>query len=146
MKLVKTILLTLVLFSFSNAPVLLAENLAKGDGVFIHISSGFDNPHKVLMALTLALKMADDHDVLIFMDVKAPEVVLNSSKSIEMNKFEHSKILINKLVEKGVKIAVCPTCLEVLNRSQFDLMKGISIAEKENFFNFTNGRIISFSY
>jgi predicted peroxiredoxin len=146
MKLVKTLLLMLVLFSFSNMSVLHANALAKGDGVFIHISSGFDNPHKVLMALTLALKMADDHDVFIYMDIKAPEVVLNSAKSIEMNKFEHSKILINKLVEKGVKIAVCTTCLEVLNRSQYDLMKGISIAEKESFFNFTSGRIVSFSY
>ena len=146
MKLVKTILLTLVLFSFSNVSVMHAETLAKGDGVFIHISSGFDNPHRVVMALTLALKMADDHDVFIFMDVKAPEVVLNSAKSIELNKFDPSKILISKLVEKGVKIGVCLTCLEVLNRSQFDLMKGISIAEKENFFNFTSGRIVSFSY
>lgn len=116
------------------------------DGVFIHVSSGLDNPHKVLMALTMGLKMADDRDVYFYMDVNAVNVVLNSSKSLEMPKFEPSKILIDKILGKGVKIAVCSTCLEVANKSQYDLMKGITIANKDDFFNFTQGRILTLDY
>jgi len=133
-----------MLLTFNNS--FAGENSSNRDGVFIHISSGFDNPHKVVMALTLALKMAEDYNVFVFLDINAPEVVLTNSKSIEMKKFEHSKILITKLLEKNVKIAVCPMCLEVLNKTQFDLMRGIELAEKEKFFNFTNGRILSLSY
>lgn len=116
------------------------------DGVFIHISSGLENPQKVLMGLTIALKMADDRDVYVYMDINAVNVVLNSSKSLEMNKFESSKILIDKILNKGVKIAVCPTCLEVANKTQYDLMKGIKLANKEDFFNFTQGRILTLGY
>jgi predicted peroxiredoxin len=116
------------------------------DGVFIHVSSGLENPHKVLMALTMGLRMAADHDVYIYMDVNAVNVVLNNSKSLEMPKFEPSKILIDKILAKGVKISVCPTCLEVANKSQYDLMKGIIIANKDDFFDFTQGRILTLDY
>ncbi len=116
------------------------------DGVFIHISSGIENPHKVLMALSMALKMSADKDVYVYLDINAVNIVLNNSKSLEMPKFESSKIIIDKLIEKGVKVAVCPTCLEVANKTQFDLMKGIVLANKDDFFNFTQGRILSLSY
>jgi predicted peroxiredoxin len=116
------------------------------DGMFIHISSGQENPQKVLMALTMALKMADDHDVYVYMDINAINVVLNSAKSIEMPKFEPSKILIGKLISKGVKVAACQLCLEAANKTQFDLMKGITLANKDDFFSFTRGRILSLSY
>lgn len=116
------------------------------DGVFIHISSGLENPHKVLMGLTMALRMADENDVYVYMDINAVNVVLNSSKSLEMNKFETSKILVDKILNKGVRIAVCPTCLEVANKTQYDLMKGIKLANKEDFFGFTQGRILTLDY
>ncbi|NMB80658.1 MAG: peroxiredoxin [Ignavibacteria bacterium] len=112
----------------------------------MHISSGLENPHKVLMGLTMALRMADDRDVYVYMDISAVNVVLNNSKSLEMNKFESSKILVDKILNKGVKIAVCPTCLEVANKTQYDLMKGIKLANKEDFFNFTQGRILTLDY
>lgn len=116
------------------------------DGVFIHISSGLENPHKVLMGLTMALRMADENDVYVYMDINAVNVVLNSSKSLEMNKFETSKILVDKILNKGIRIAVCPTCLEVANKTQYDLMKGIKLANKEDFFGFTQGRILTLDY
>ena len=116
------------------------------DGVLVHISSSADNPQKVLMGLTLALKMADDHDVYIYLDNAAVTLFLNNSKSIEFAKFEASKILFTKLLDKGAKITVCPICLEVSNHNQYELMKGVSLTQKEDFFNFTKGRIISLDY
>ena len=116
------------------------------DGVFIQISSGLSDPQSVLMGLTMALRMAEDHEVMIFLDVKGPEIVLSKTQSLEMKKYEPSKILIQKLIDRGVKIEVCSTCLEVLNRTEFDLIKGVKIANKADFFEFTRGRILSFHY
>lgn len=116
------------------------------DGVFIHISSGLENAHKVLMGLTMALQMADDHDVYVYLDINAVNLVLSNTKSIEMNKFESSKILIDKILNKGVKISVSQTCLEIANKTQYDLIKGIKISNKEDFFNFTQGRILTLDF
>lgn len=127
------------------ASYLFAQN-SMGEGALIHISSGMGDPQKVVMGLTIALKLAESHDVFVFLDINAPEVVLTSSKSIEFNKFEPSKILVTKLLERGVTIAVCPMCLEAMNKSQYDLMKGIKIISSDDLFKFTDGRIISLSY
>lgn len=114
--------------------------------MFIQISSGLANPQGVLMGLTMALRMSEDHEVLIFLDEKGPEIVLSKTQSLEFRKFDPSKILIQKLIDRGVKIEVCSTCLEVLNRTEFDLIKGVKIANKADFFDFTKGRILSFHY
>lgn len=119
--------------------------LAK-DGVFIQLSSGSENPQSVLMALTLALKMADDHDVYFFADLKGPEIFLTKTHAVEMRHFEASKVLIQKLLDKGVTFGVCQTCLELMNQTEFDLMKGIKLANKADFFRFTSGRILTLSF
>ena len=46
------------------------------DGVFIHLTQGKEDPHRVLMALDMALTMSEDHDVLVYFDIKAVEVAL----------------------------------------------------------------------
>jgi len=116
------------------------------DGVIIHISSGLDSPTSVLAGLTKALKMSDRYDVYVFFDVNGPEVVLSSSKSLEYKKYEPSKLIITKLIDKGVPIAACSMCLEMMNRTQFDLMKGVRLANLEDFFDFTKGRILTLDY
>lgn len=116
------------------------------DGIFIHLSSGAENPLSVLAALTTALEMSADHEVYVYLDVNAVNVVVNNAKSIEMPKFEASKILIDKLIAKGAAVAVSQLCLEANNKTKFDLMKGIKIANLEDFLNFTRGRILSLSY
>jgi len=116
------------------------------DGVFIQISSGYSNPMNALMGLTMAMRMSEDREVLIFLDVKGPEIVLSNAQSIELKKFEPSKILIRKLLDRGVKIEVCSTCLEAMNKTEFDLIKGVKIANKDDLFDFTKGRILSLSY
>jgi predicted peroxiredoxin len=116
------------------------------DGVFIHLTSGSENPQSVLTALTMALSFAADKEVYVYLDVNAVNVVVNSTKSIEMPKFEASKILIDKLIAKGATVAVNQLCLEANNKTKFDLMKGVKIAEPEDLLNFTRGRILSLSY
>ncbi|MBX3008786.1 MAG: DsrE family protein [Melioribacteraceae bacterium] len=147
MKITKSVAF-LLLFSFLSLELFAGEpkfNTAS-DGVFIHISSGPQNPASVLMALTLALKMVEDHDVYIFFDLEGVNVPLGSSRTMEHKKFEHSKLLMDKIIAKGGQIGVCEICLVERGKTQFDLIKGAKLASKEDFFNFTSGRIISLSY
>ncbi|MTJ32764.1 MULTISPECIES: DsrE family protein [Aphanizomenonaceae] len=116
------------------------------DGVFIHISRGTEDPHRVLMALTLAEKMSEDKDVLVFFDIQGVEVALKDEKVIEFREFESAQTLLNKLIKKGILIYVCPMCLKAANHQLEDLMEGVKLAQKEAFFNFTQGRILSLNY
>ncbi|MBE9225053.1 DsrE family protein [Phormidium sp. LEGE 05292] len=116
------------------------------DGVFIHVSHGTDNPQRLLMALTMADKMSEDKDVLIYFDIKGVEAVVNNSQDITFSDFPSSKTLLKKLADKGVKLQVCPTCLKAAGKTPADLMSGATIANKANFFNFTQGRIITLDY
>ncbi len=116
------------------------------DGVFVHLTSGSENPLSVLAALTTALEMSADHEVYVYLDVNAVTIVVNNAKSIELPKFQASKILIDKLIAKGATVAVNQLCLEASNKTKFDLMKGVKIADPEDFLNFTRGRIFSLSY
>jgi hypothetical protein len=40
----------------------------------------------------------------------------------------------------------CPTCLKAAGKTPEDLAEGISVADKDKFFNFTKGRILSIDY
>jgi predicted peroxiredoxin len=49
-------------------------------------------------------------------------------------------------MDKGVDIFVCPTCLKVAGYNPEDLMEGIQVAQKDKFFSFTKGRILTLDY
>lgn len=116
------------------------------DGVFIHIKQGPDNPHEVLMALRMAEMMVETQDVLVYFDIDGVKVVLNDSEDITFGNFPSSRTQIRKLVELGVPILACPGCLEVIEKSGDDLMQGVKLAERETFFDFTTGRILTLDY
>lgn len=116
------------------------------DGVFIHISQGYKDPHRVLMPLKMAAMMAMDKDVLVYMDISAVELAVKSAKDMNYADFESFQTYIKKLNEMNVGVFVCPTCLKVAGFKAEDLMDGIKIAEKDKFFNFTKGRIITLDY
>lgn len=120
--------------------------VAPRDGVFYHISSGPDDPHKVVMALKQAVMMAEDKDVLIYFDIKGIEVVLNDAQDVSYPTFPTSKESLKLLMDKGVTIFACPACLKAAGKSEADLMPGVKLAEKEMFFNFTEGRILTLDY
>ena len=77
------------------------------DGIFIHISHGPEDAHRVLMALNMANLMSETKDVLVYFDIKG---------------------------------------VEVAGRTPEDLMPGIQVADKDGFFNFTKGRILTIDY
>lgn len=116
------------------------------DGVFIHITESYNDPHKVLMPLKMAVMMANDKDVLIYNDIKSVELYVKSAKDLQYADFESLQTYVKQLVEKNVGIYVCPTCLKMAGFTETDLLDGVKIAQKDKFFDFTKGRIITLDY
>ena len=98
------------------------------------------------MALWLAEKMSPDKDVLVFMDIKGVDLALQGSKDINFAQFPSLHTSLKKLLAKGVPVLVCPGCLKAAGKKPSDLMKGIQVADKERFFSFTSGRILTLDY
>ncbi len=116
------------------------------DGVFIHITESYGDPHRLLMPLKMATIMADNKDVLVYMDVHAVSILVKGAEDISMEGFESATTYIKILLEKGVSIYACPTCLQVAGFKPDDLAEGIQLAQKEKFFDFTKGRILTLDY
>ena len=116
------------------------------DGVFIHITESYNDPHRVLMPLKMANMMATDKDVLVYMDIHAVELLVKGARDMEYEGFESFQTYIKQLFENNVGIYACPTCLEVAGLNPKDLMDGVNAARKDKFFDFTKGRIITLDY
>ncbi len=116
------------------------------DGVFIHVTKGVADKHEVMMALKMAEHYMNDRDVLMYFDIKGAEVLSKDAPDMQMEPFGSSHAQIKKLLDNGVIIMACPGCLKALGKSEADLMDGIEIADKEVFFNFTKGRILTLDY
>ncbi len=116
------------------------------DGVFVHVSKGDEDPHAVLMALKMATLMSADRDVLVYFDLKGINVVLKDAKDVSFPTFDSSKAQITALINKGIPLYVCPGCLKATGKKPEDVMPGVKIAEKDAFFSFTKGRILTLDY
>jgi predicted peroxiredoxin len=116
------------------------------DGIFLHISSGYGNPHKVLMALKMAVMMSMDKDVLVYIDIEGVKMLVKRSKDMKFKDFPTLFELLDQLASKKVTVMACPTCLKIAGFKQDDLRTGIIIAQKDKFFNFTKGRIVTLDY
>jgi predicted peroxiredoxin len=122
----------------------IAQKTQARDGAFIHISS--NDPHRVVMALTMALKMSEDKDVLVYCDIKGIDVVLKDAADLEYPTFPCAQTSLKELIEKGITVFACPACMKASGKTAADLMPGVKTAEKEAFFNFTEGRIVTLDY
>lgn len=116
------------------------------DGVLVHISHGPEYSQKVLMGLRMANTMSADRDVLVYFDIKGVEAVLREAGEITKEGFPSAKEQIRSLLDQGVTVFVCPSCLAAAGKTEEDLMDGIELAEKETFFTFTEGRILTIDY
>jgi predicted peroxiredoxin len=130
----------------SIAPFPLQADDTVRDGVFVHISHGSDDPHRLLMALNMAKIMAADHDVLVYIDIKGVDAVLKDSPDITYSHFPSSRTQFSALLNKGATLMVCPGCLKAAGKSREDVADGIQIADKNAFFDFTKGRILTLDY
>jgi len=122
------------------------EPKTETDGAFIHISKGSGDTHDVLMALMLADKFSTSNDVLVFFDMDGIEMVTEDAPNLEMDPFDSSDDIFDRLVNRGVTILACPACMQVAGIEKSDLRGGVDLAEKEQFFDFTKGRILTLDY
>lgn len=123
------------------------SEMAKSDGVLVHITHGSDDAHRALMGLMMATKMAEDKDVAVYLDINAIEMVLKDSEAVTFeDHFPPSNEMIAKLIGKGVTIMACPGCMAVKGITDDMLMDGVMVAEKDKFFDFTDGRILTIDY
>jgi predicted peroxiredoxin len=112
----------------------------------VHITNGLNDPHRALMGLQMAVLMSESKDVLVYLDVEAVELVLKDSADLKFGHFPSSQTQLRKLMSGGSGVYVCPGCLKAAGKAPEDVMEGVNIAKKEAFFDFTHGRILSFSY
>lgn len=116
------------------------------DGLFIHITECYDDPHRVLMPLKMAVMMAKDKDVIVYMDIHAVMLLVKGAEDIKFANFESAHTYIKQLIDMKVGVYACPTCLEIAGFKPEDLMEGVQTAQKDKFFNFTKGRILTLDY
>jgi len=119
---------------------------SKQDGVFIHMSSGPSKPHAALMALTMAANFAGEKPVLLYADLEAIALLSKDADALSAPGYLSSADRIPELLKAGVLIRVCPTCLAAQGLSSDDLIEGVELANKNEFFSFTSGRILTFDY
>jgi predicted peroxiredoxin len=116
------------------------------DGVFIHITESYNDPHRVLMPLKMATIMAADKDVIVYMDIHAVELLVKGAKDLTYTDFDSFQTYLKQLLDMKVGVYACPTCLKIAGFKPEDLMDGVQIAQKDKFFNFTEGRILALDY
>jgi predicted peroxiredoxin len=116
------------------------------DGVFIHMTHDHKDPHRVLMPLQMASIMATDKDVLVYLDIDAVNLVTRDARDVHHSHFVPLKASLDNLLSNGVNIYACPGCMKAKGIDQADLIEGVKVAEKERFFDFTRGRIITLNY
>ena len=130
----------------NQAPEPYEDHDPETDGVFLHISKGEADTHDVLMALMLADKFSSSNDVLVFFDKEGIGMVVKDAPNLEMDPFDSSDEIFERLVDLNVMILACPACLEIAGYEKSDLREGVNVAEKEKFFDFTDGRILTLDY
>jgi len=116
------------------------------DWVFVHISHGRDDPHRLLMGLSMAGMMSEDHDVLVYFDIQGVETVLNDANDVTYAHFTPLKAQLEELQKLGVTLMACPGCLKAAGKTPKDLVAGVQVADKAKFFSFTKGRILTLDY
>jgi predicted peroxiredoxin len=117
------------------------------EGVFVHVSHGADDPHRLLMAFKMAVTMAESgRGVLVYCDIEAVNLLTKDAVDLAMEPFPPSGTLLARMLELGVRVRACPTCMKVAGIEASDLRVGVKTADREEFFGFVPGRILSLDY
>jgi len=82
------------------------------DGVFIHITESYNDPHRVLMPLKMAVLMSTDKDVIVYLDIHAVEMLVKGARDMTYADFESFQTYIAQLTRKGGWSLCLPHLLE----------------------------------
>jgi predicted peroxiredoxin len=122
------------------------EHGQMNEKLLVHLSSGIDEPHSLMMGLQKAMTAQDaGNEVFVFMDVHATQLALKST-NLQFADFAPSQDLIASLIDKGVNIYVCPHCLMVNGGKIEDVQAGIQPLSMDALMNFMNGGVTALDY
>lgn len=118
------------------------------DGLFIHLSHGYEDVNRASMALSLAVKVADTVDVIVFCDLEAVKLLTKTAEHPAMSADHYMcpKDALDELRKMHVTIMACPMCMKAAGIKAEDLIDGVIVAKRDKFFNFTGGRILTLDY
>jgi len=109
------------------------------DGVFIHITESYNDPHRVLMPLKMAVLMANGKDVIVYMDIHAVELLVKGAKDLNFSDFESFQTCIKQLLDNKVGIYACPTCLKIAGFKPEDLLMVFKLPKRTGFLTLQKG-------
>lgn len=146
----KTPIKSTTLVALALAAVLAGSSPASAqssdEGVFIHLSKGKEDPHRALMALRMAEMMSDTRHVLVYFDIQGVTLVVKDAPDVTFKQFPSSRTQIETLIKRGVTLMACPGCLQAAGKTPGDLLPGVKVADKDVFFSFAKGRILTLDY
>lgn len=144
-------------FALHRGPVALAQDAeaeAAAEGgaskrpLLLNVTSGFEDPHSVTMALQLAGHgLESGRAVHLFFNVRGVQVLARERKSPSVI-FSDKPVaeLLAKLVENGAKVWACPHCTRALGLGAEDLIEAAEFATAEGLFGIVDARAAVFTY
>lgn len=129
-----------------HTPFISGENPVPENSVVVHISTGTDNKHAIMMGLNTAKTFLDaGTEVFVFFDVKGVQAVVENSNFVYMD-FPPSHQLINELIERGAKVSVCKHCLMIEGFSLSNVIAGVTELDKTEILKMQSKKIITLDY
>ncbi len=104
-----------------------ADNSTKG--LFVVITN--PDPMTQMMALVLSIQtVAQEKSVQILLCGPGGDLAIKESKEVVFKPLNKSpQMLLNDLIEKGVPVEICPLYLPNNEKSEADLISGVSVAK-----------------
>lgn len=113
----------------------------------LNLTSGLDDLHRTTMALELARHALDDgREVLVFLNVKAPPIATLDGAKDAMPGMASPTELLQKLIERGAMVHVCPMCMKAMKVEPEALLPGTVVTDREKLFSKLETGVTVFTY
>jgi predicted peroxiredoxin len=124
------------------------QSPAKAPSFVVNLTRGEDDLHAVWMGLRLVEHALDDgRDVTVFMNVHAaPLARKDLSLDVRFEDTEPIREMLARLQQRGARILVCPSCMELTDVTEDDLLDGAAVASRESLFGKLGPDATVFSY
>ncbi len=125
-----------------------AENVtANGSTTYlIHLSQGSNDPYRVVLALKMALDLAEKGKVMLYLDHKGTEIAFKETEEIVYAPFPPHRKTLDKLIETGAMVKVCEPCLQASWKKKEDVIKGIGMFSPDDIISLSSGQVLTLSY
>lgn len=135
-----------VALAMQGAPAVAQQPAGKPRFV-LNLTSGLADVHRTTMALELARHALDDgREVLVFLNVKAPEIARRDGAKESMPGMASPTELLRKLIERGAGVHVCPMCMKAMKVEPDALIPGAVVTDREKLFSKLEAGVTVFTY